>query len=116
MATVLVVDDEDSIVDLLAEVISDAGHTALTATNGFDALELARSHHPTLVISDVMMPLMDGYTLVKALHADPALADTMVILMSAGFKQEQSHLGTSMAFIPKPLDLNMIEHLLPRLP
>jgi CheY-like chemotaxis protein len=116
MATVLVVDDEDSIVDLLADVVSDAGHTALTATNAFDALELARCHHPTLVISDVMMPLMDGYALVKALQADPTLADTMIILMSAGFREDQAQLGTAMAFIPKPLDLNMIEHLLPRLP
>jgi len=114
MATVLVVDDEETIVDLLAEIISDAGHTALTATNGYDALALAQTHHPTLIISDVMMPQMDGYALVKALHAEPELADTMIILMSAAFRADQLHLGTTMAFVPKPLDLHLIEDLLPR--
>ena len=116
MAKILVVDDEDAIVDLLAEVVSDAGHTALTATNGFDALALAQSHRPSLIISDVMMPVMDGYALVEALQSDPALANTMVVLMSAGFKPNQVHLGSTMAFVPKPLDLSLIEHLLPRLP
>lgn len=115
MAIVLVVDDEDSIVHLLAEVISDAGHTPLTATNGRDAFALAQVHHPELIISDVMMPQMDGYALIDALHAEPDLADTMIILMSAAFRPEQIHLGTTMACIPKPLDLNLIEHLLPRL-
>lgn len=116
MATVLVVDDEYTIVDLLVEVINEAGHTALTATNGYDALTLARAHRPTLIISDVMMPGMDGYALVAAVRADPALADTMVILMSAAARREQVQLGTATAFVSKPLNLSLIEHMLPRLP
>jgi CheY-like chemotaxis protein len=115
MATVLVVDDEQSIVDLLVEIVTDAGHSALTASNGRDALRLAEQHQPPLIISDVMMPLMDGYALLQALRADPALAHTMVILISAAAVQSQ-RASSATAFLRKPIDLEVIDTFLQSLP
>jgi CheY-like chemotaxis protein len=83
MAVVLVVDDEFGIVKLLEEVLTDEGHRVLIATNGQQALERAAKEKPSLVVTDFMMPVMDGAALVKAMRADPQLADVPVVIMSS---------------------------------
>lgn len=67
MATILLVDDEHEILELLQLIVEDCGHQALTAWNGAVALMLARKHAPHMVLTDLMMPIMDGYALVAAL-------------------------------------------------
>ena len=57
---VLVVDDDKSYRELVAQVMEDAGFDVITAKNGFEALSLALKHQPNLVLSDVTMPGMDG--------------------------------------------------------
>jgi CheY-like chemotaxis protein len=83
MALVLVVDDEFGIVKLLEEVLEDEGHQVLVATNGRQALERAAKATPALVITDFMMPVMDGAELIKAMAADEQLAKVPVILISS---------------------------------
>jgi CheY-like chemotaxis protein len=83
MAVVLVVDDEFGIVKLLEEVLTDEGHRVLIATNGRQALERATEEIPALVVTDFMMPIMDGAALVKAMAADARLADIPVVIMSS---------------------------------
>lgn len=112
MATVLIVDDEPYIRQLLCEIAQDVGYTALSASNGQAALELARTHRPSLIISDVMMPGLDGYGLVTALRTDPALAHTTVFLMSAAFSVKQRAETDVDGLIRKPFDLVQIEQLL----
>lgn len=112
MATILIVDDDPYIRQLLCELAQDVGYHALVASNGRSALELARAHHPNLIISDVMMPGLDGYGLVHALRKDPALAKTTVFLMSAAFSRGQQAEVDVAGHIPKPFDLMQIEQLL----
>jgi CheY-like chemotaxis protein len=113
MATVLIVDDDPYICQLLCEVAEEIGHTVLSATNGTSALELAQAHRPQLILSDVMMPGLDGYGLVHALRTNPALAHTAVFLMSAAFTDGvKAPNGAVSGFIPKPFDLLQIEQLL----
>jgi len=114
MATILIVDDEPQIVHLLSEIVMEAGHTPITAANGRDALALARTLCPGLIISDVRMPLMDGHTLVSILRSDPVQAQTMVILISACFEPAQTMIGTPTTLLPKPLDIPLLESLLLR--
>jgi CheY-like chemotaxis protein len=83
VALVLVVDDEFGIVKLLQEVLEDEGHQVLVATNGRQALERAAKAPPALVITDFMMPVMDGAELIKAMAADEQLAKVPVILISS---------------------------------
>ena len=83
MALVLVVDDEFGIVRLLEDVLTDEGHTVVVAINGKQALERATETRPDLVLTDFMMPVMDGAGLIEGLAADPALADVPVVVMSS---------------------------------
>lgn len=83
MAAVLVVDDEFGIANLLEDVLGDEGHTVLIASNGRQALERAKAQRPDLVLTDFMMPLMDGAALIKAIAADPDLAAVPVVVMSS---------------------------------
>ncbi|HMQ34036.1 MAG TPA: response regulator [Chloroflexaceae bacterium] len=114
MATVLVVDDDPNISQLLCDVIADLGHTPLAAAQGRAGLALARAHHPDLILSDVMMPVMDGYALLQAIRADPALAATRVYLMSAALESERNDAAVPAVtgFIRKPFELTRLEHLL----
>lgn len=83
MAVVLVVDDEIGLAELLGEILADEGHRVLVATNGKKALEQAQTERPDLVLTDFMMPIMDGGALLEALAADPVLAGVPVIMMSS---------------------------------
>src|SRR3984893_19236288 len=84
MATVLIVEDEFAIADLLATVFADEGHRVLTAANGRQGLErLAEGPRPDLVISDYMMPVLDGAGLLRALRETDGHRDLPCIVMSS---------------------------------
>ncbi len=83
VARILVADDESPIVDLLRDLLEEGGHTVLSASDGREALALARRERPDLVISDVMMPFIDGAQLARLLQGDPLTHGVVVILMSA---------------------------------
>lgn len=83
MAHILIVDDEFGITRLLEEVLQDEGHTVAVASNGRQGFERAQIETPDLVLTDLMMPVMDGATLIAAMRADEKLASVPVILMSA---------------------------------
>ena len=82
-ARILVVDDIAANVKLLEAKLSAEYYIVLTATNGFEALEVARAEQPDLILLDVMMPKMDGFEACKRLKADPALAHIPVVMITA---------------------------------
>lgn len=82
-ATILVVDDSPTNRLLLVTVLGYAGHHVIEATDGAEALEMARTWHPDLVITDIVMPNMGGAELIHCLRADPALAHISVIFYTA---------------------------------
>ncbi len=114
MATVIVVDDEEVLLHMIAALIEECGHRVMTATNGKEALELLSSEAepPALVISDVMMPQFNGTDLTLALKDDPRFRDVPVVLMSAAGRPPNSH--TADAFIHKPFDLDVLEAVIER--
>jgi PAS domain S-box-containing protein len=87
---VLVADDNADMRDYLTRLLRSAGHEVHAVADGRHALEHARTLAPDLIISDVMMPRMDGLALVAALRADPRTAGTPVLLLSARAGQEAS--------------------------
>jgi len=101
MATVLVVDDERPIVNLLRDVLEDEGYTVIEAYDGASALALAREQHPDLVLSDIMMPHMSGADLARTLLADPPVPHLTVILMSAARPPDLAGVPVA-AFLGKP--------------
>jgi CheY-like chemotaxis protein len=110
----LVVDDEPGIVELLALLLDGADRSILGANAGDTALQIARQQHPDLVISDVMMPRMDGRELCRAIKADPQLSSTRVLLMSALHNLDLRDCGQD-ALIPKPFGIRMMERTVGRL-
>jgi PAS domain S-box-containing protein len=89
MATVLVVDDQASNRYLLATVVGSAGHRVLEADGGETALEVAGREHPDLIISDILMPGVDGYEFVRRLRSDPELRDTRVVFYTATYLEDE---------------------------
>lgn len=83
MATVLVVDDEFGIAELLDAVLTDEGHRVLIASNGRHGLEVLAKERPDLVFLDYMMPVLDGAGVLRGLAADPALHGIPVVVMSS---------------------------------
>ncbi|TAL99738.1 MAG: response regulator [Paraburkholderia sp.] len=83
MATVLLVDDDVNALDALKELIGQEGYRVMTAADGTHALRSALAEPPDIVISDCMMPDMDGLTLMRELRRNRELANVPLVLMSA---------------------------------
>ncbi len=89
-AKILIVDDVNNNRRVLAGLVSGLGLDCTEATNGKEALEMIRSEMPSLVMMDLRMPVMDGFTAVKEIRADAALSDLPVIAVSASaFHQDE---------------------------
>ena len=115
MAVVLVVDDEVGIANLLSDVFIDEGHRVLVAVNGHEALKRAGEERPDLVISDFMMPVMDGAQLIKAMADDPDLKDVPVFLMSSSAEAAVRDKCSGYAlFIRKPFEIYGVIDLVTR--
>jgi two-component system, cell cycle response regulator len=82
-ARVLVVDDVEVNVRLLDAKLSSEYFTVITASSGREALELAQSEHPDIILLDVMMPEMDGFEVCRKLKGDPSTADIPVVMVTA---------------------------------
>ena len=100
---VLVVDDDDAIREIIAEVLRDEGYLVVCAANGEQALvELNKGHHPDLVLLDLMMPVMSGWELLEHIQEAHELSRIPVVVVSAmNAPGVREHLA-------KPIDLNRL--------
>lgn len=80
---VLVADDDNNLRKILALFLRNAGYSVLEALNGREALELAKRKHPDAVLLDIMMPLLDGFTVCKLIKDDPETKHTAVLICTA---------------------------------
>ena len=108
MATVLVVDEEEPILSIVAEVVEEMGHQVLRAMNGREALALVRTTPPDLILSDIMMPFVNGIDLCKTVKKDTATEHITVVLMSAVPADRGRGAGAD-GFVHKPFSLDEIE-------
>ena len=83
MAEILIVDDEPDVRFVLRMAFESAGHQIVEAHHGAAALEHVESSRPALVVTDVMMPVLDGLELVRRLRADPDTAAIPILLLSS---------------------------------
>ena len=105
MPLIVLMEDDAATRMLVASVLKKDGYEVLSADNGADGLALMRTHKPDLVISDIQMPVMDGFTMLQILRADAALAEIPVILLTS--LQERAHMRIGMTsgaddYITKP--------------
>ena len=89
-ATILVVDDHAPSRQFLTTLLTYKGHRILEASDGMEALAIARAEQPDLILSDVLMPTMDGYEFVRHLRNDPLISRTKVIFCTAVYHVEQT--------------------------
>jgi signal transduction histidine kinase/DNA-binding response OmpR family regulator len=90
MATILIVDDVAANREFLSTLLGYRGHTLYEACDGAEALACARAMRPDLVITDVLMPTIDGYEFVRQLRADPLIAATVVVFCTADYRERDA--------------------------
>ncbi len=103
--TILVVDDEKDIVTLLEYNLQKAGFETIPALDGPDAIDIARSRRPDLIILDIMLPSMDGMDICKILKGDPDTAHIPIIMLTARGEEVDRILGFELGaddYITKP--------------
>jgi len=108
--SILTVDDDAEMLNLLHEVISQLGHTSVTAVDGIDALEKLQENQFDIIITDINMPRMDGIELTKQVKADFEDVDVLTV---TGYETEYKYtdvieIGAS-DFISKPFNINELE-------
>ena len=90
MAKILIVDDNATNRKLLVSLLQHEGHEMMEAVDGKDALAALRAQRPQLVMSDILMPTMDGYEFVRQVRADPELAGTPIIFQTAHYGEREA--------------------------
>ena len=112
---ILVVDDEPQVVWMLQFTLEAEGYQTLSARDGRAALDEVREHHPSVVLLDIMMPVMDGWAFLEELQALPADERPRVIVVSARSslrdRAKAAELGAD-AFVPKPFSVDDLIHVL----
>jgi CheY-like chemotaxis protein len=113
---VLIAEDEEPIAYALAMIVEEAGYTPLVAPHGMEALKLARAYHPALLITDLMMPYLDGERLILALEEDAQQDGHSRIPIILTTAAEGPRVGAvdADALLKKPFDVEDVEDLLDR--
>ncbi|MEO8285004.1 MAG: response regulator [Chloroflexota bacterium] len=108
MKMILVVDDELSIVEVVATLLEQEGYKVLTAAGGKEALACLEKNKVDLVLSDMMMPVMDGRELCKRIGADATHSAIPVVLMSGTHSAAHLDGCRYAAFLGKPFDMQKL--------
>jgi CheY-like chemotaxis protein len=104
---VLVVDDDAVIVRLLEVNFRLSGFEVETASRGEEAIRKAGELHPDVIVMDVMMPGLDGWTVTERLREDPGTAETPIVLLSARVRDDDRSRGYALGvvdYVTKPFD------------
>ena len=105
----LVVEDDPDILKLLEATLTFKGYRVITARNGLEGLEAIQKEHPAITITDIMMPKLDGFSLVQRLRISPETRDIPVVFISATYVAREDrefalNIGAT-RFIQKPVDI-----------
>jgi signal transduction histidine kinase/CheY-like chemotaxis protein len=101
---ILVVDDDSTVRDLVERHLEQSGFAVVTACGGREGLRLARELRPAAVTLDIMMPDLDGWTVLAAIKGDPALASIPVVLMSIVDEKNRGYALGAADYLVKPVD------------
>lgn len=104
--SILVVDDERDLLDLIEYNLHKEGFTVITAENGLDGIRQAKKHMPDLILLDIMMPKMDGMEVVEILREDSRLKSTPIIFLTARGDEQSEIRGLEKGaddFLTKPI-------------
>lgn len=113
---ILVVDDEISLLKLMTNFLSAVGYKVFIASNGWEGIDLAKKEKPDLIITDVRMPIMNGYKMTEELRALPDFKSTPVLIVT-GYAVEETHKSKAEQlgikdYIYKPFDIEEVLQLI----
>jgi DNA-binding response OmpR family regulator len=109
--TVLVVDDERDLVDLISYNLTRHGYRALSAMSGDDALDIASREHPNLILLDLMLPGIDGMEVARRLRADSRTASIPIIMLTARGEEIDVVVGLTVGaddYVTKPFSMKVL--------
>ncbi|CAN7454472.1 EAL domain-containing protein [Pseudoduganella sp. LjRoot289] len=112
IATILIVDDHVLNREFLMTLLGYGGHRLLEASNGAEGLKMVNAERPDLVISDILMPNMDGYEFVTRMHSNPDTAHVPIIFYTATYREREAMAVAEACgvrwVLPKPSDPDVI--------
>jgi DNA-binding response OmpR family regulator len=109
MARILLIDDDQELLDVLALAFDDAGHSVVTARDGQEGLDAIAKEHPDVVVSDVNMPRIDGFALCRALR--DAGDDVPLVMLTSRDSEIDEALGLELGaddYVPKPFSTRVL--------
>lgn len=112
--TVLVIDDDPSVRELMTRHLASLGIHTLTAADGIAGINLARTHRPEVITLDVMMPNMDGWSVLGVLKNDPALSAIPVVMISITDTIGTGYMLGATDYLTKPIDRDKLRQILKR--
>ncbi len=122
MKKILLIEDNDDIRENMAEILELSGYKVIVAENGKRGVEKAIEHRPDLIICDIMMPVLDGYGVLHAVHKNNAIKNTPFIFLTAKSERTDFRKGMELGaddYITKPFDgtelLNAVDSRLKKL-
>jgi CheY-like chemotaxis protein len=107
---VLVVDDDPDILDAICDILEGEGYRVARARHGVEALERVEAEPPSIILLDLMMPVMDGWEFRRHQKEDPQMSQVPVIVLSALDQARANGLAPD-AFLKKPLDFDRLLEL-----
>jgi two-component system chemotaxis response regulator CheY len=105
VARVLVVDDDPSILDTVTSILESEGHKVMAANGGEEAISMVRAWHPTLVLLDMRMPIMDGWAVAKALRESGSRVPIVVMTAAENARRWADEIGAA-GHLDKPFGLD----------
>ncbi|MCH8550384.1 MAG: response regulator [Natronospirillum sp.] len=103
--TILIIEDDRSVLENVAEIMELEGYATLQALNGGEGLTVARQQQPDLIVCDIMMPVMDGFDTLKRLRSDPEISRIPFIFLTAKVADGDKRLGRELGaddYLTKP--------------
>ena len=107
---VLVIDDDTTVLELTERFLTREGFSVVTAQGGIEGLRRARELRPAAITLDVMMPDIDGWTVLAAIKGDPVLADIPVVLMSIVDEKNRGYSLGATDYLIKPVNREKLSH------
>lgn len=117
---ILIVDDEELILKLAIKAVESFGYTAISAKDGIEALALAKLYKPDLILSDILMPRLEGGQLCRFVKSDPQIQNIKVVLMTSLYTKSKYKVDVSKNshpddYVSKPLDFQKLQTVINRL-
>jgi len=119
MATILIVDDEPCFREVVGDILTAEGHRILTASNVEEAFLAIQREKPTVILTDQMMPYVDGLTFIQCLRDNPHWADIRVIVVSAKAQPDDIHRARQAGaddYLVKPFSAHELRGILAQAP